>query len=53
MPVQADGRERRALSAFKSAAKGCAEHNQQRNQTRADVQAVKASEREKCCGKKI
>ena len=53
MPVQADGPERRQVSIFERAAKGYAEHNQQRNQTHADVQAVKSSEREKCRGKKI
>src|SRR5438874_12716638 len=53
MPVQTDWGERRAVSVFESATKGYAEHNQQLNQTHADVQAVKSSEREKCRGKKI
>src|SRR5438046_9976207 len=53
MPVQTDWGERWAVSVFESATKGYAEHNQQRNQTHADVQAVKSSKGETCRGKKI
>jgi len=53
MPVQADGPERRQVSIFERAAKGYAEHNQQRKQTHADVKPMEACEREECRGEKI
>src|SRR6516225_5535544 len=53
MPVQPNRAKRRQVSVFVSASESDPEYYQQREQTEAHVQAVKAGEREKCRGEKI